>query len=113
SRIELAGSRPVLRFEGTLLPLDDAAGAFAGTDPEAQTTVVVCRDGRRQIGMTVSQVLDVAGGRQLEEAGTGALANGITLLHDRVTGVVSLSGIPSLDSVTERGELPNLGEEPR
>ena len=113
SRIELAGSRPVLRFEGTLLPLDDAAGAFAEADPEAQTTVVVCRDGRRQIGMTVSQVLDVAGGRQLEEAGTGALANGITLLHDRVTGVVSLSAIPSLDSVTERGELPNLGEEPR
>jgi two-component system chemotaxis sensor kinase CheA len=111
SRIEMAGSRPVLRFDGTLLPLDDEAAGLAGADPEAQTTVVVCRDGRRQIGMTVSQVLDVTGGQQLEEAGTGALANGITLLHDRVTGVVSLSAIPSLDSVNERGEPPN--EEPR
>jgi hypothetical protein len=46
--------------------------------------------------MTVSQVLDVAGGRQLEQAGTGEVANGITLLHERVTGIVSLAGIPSL-----------------
>ena len=112
SRIEQAGSRPVLRFDGMLLPLDDAAASLAGADPEAQTTVVVCRDGQRHVGMTVSQVLDVTGGRQLEEAGTGALANGITLLHDRVTGVVSLSAIPSLDSVSER-EYSLPGEETR
>jgi two-component system chemotaxis sensor kinase CheA len=112
SRIEQAGSRPVLRFEGMLLPLDDAAASLAGSDPEAQTTVVVCRDGQRHVGMTVSQVLDVTGGRPLEEAGTGALANGITLLHDRVTGVVSLSAIPSLDSVSEREDSPP-GEETR
>jgi two-component system chemotaxis sensor kinase CheA len=112
SRIEQAGSRPVLRFDGMLLPLDDAAASLAGADPEAQTTVVVCRDGQRHVGMTVSQVLDVTGGRQLEEAGTGALANGITLLHDRVTGVVSLSAIPPLDSVSER-EYSLPGEETR
>jgi two-component system chemotaxis sensor kinase CheA len=103
SRIERAGSRPVLRFEGMLLPLDDAASELIGAadDPEAQTTVVVCRDGQRHVGMTVSQVLDVAGGGQLEEAGTGALANGITLLHERVAGIVSLSSIPSLEGVTQ------------
>ncbi len=102
SRIEQAGSRPVLRFDGMLLPLDDAAGSLGEADPEAQTTVIVCRDGQRHVGMTVSQVLDVTAGRQLEEAGTGAIANGITLLHDRVTGVVRLSAIPSLDSVREQ-----------
>lgn len=103
SRIERAGSRPVLRFDGTLLPLDDAASMLVDVsdDPEAQTTVVVCRDGDRQVGMTVSQVLDVTGGRQLEEAGTGAIADGITLLHERVTGIVSLSAIPSLESTAE------------
>ena len=103
SRIERAGSRPVLRFEGMLLPLDDAASELIGAadDPEAQTTVVVCRDGQRHVGMTVSQVLDVTGGGQLEEAGTGALANGITLLHERVTGIVSLSSIPSLEGFTQ------------
>jgi two-component system, chemotaxis family, sensor kinase CheA len=102
-RIERAGSRPVLRFEGTLLPLDDAAAAFLdqSDDPEAQTTVVVCRDGQRHIGMTVTQVLDVTGGRQLEEAGSGLGADGITLLHEKVTGIVSLSAIPSLDPVAE------------
>jgi two-component system chemotaxis sensor kinase CheA len=102
SRIEQAGSRPVLRFDGMLLPLDDLAGSLGEADPEAQTTVIVCRDGQRHVGMTVSQVLDVTAGRQLEEAGTGAIANGITLLHDRVTGVVRLSAIPSLDSVREQ-----------
>lgn len=108
SRIERAGSRPVLRFEGTLLPLDDAAGFLAesGGHPEAQTTVVVCRDGDRQIGMTVSEVLDVAPGSRLAEAGTGAIADGITLLQGKVTGVVRLSGIPSLDAT-----LPSLSEE--
>jgi two-component system chemotaxis sensor kinase CheA len=98
SRIEMAGSRPVLRFEGALLPLDDAAACLAEGDQESQTTVVVCRDGDRQIGMTVSQVLDVTGGRQLEEAGTGALAAGVTLLHEKVTGIVSLGGIPALET---------------
>jgi len=101
SRIEHAGSRPVLRFEGTLLPLDDAASDLVDPngDPEAQTTIVVCRDGQRHVGMTVSQVLDVTGGRQLQEAGTGAVADGITLLHERVTAIVSLSAIPPIDSV--------------
>jgi len=98
SRIEHAGARPVLRFDGKLLPLDDAAAGHDSGDPEAQTTVVVCRDGERQVGMTVAQVLDVTEGRQLEEAGTGTATEGLTLLRDHVTPVMSLSHIPSLDS---------------
>ena len=103
SRIERAGSRPVLRFEGALLPLDDAAGDFidADSDPDAQTTVVVCRDGRRHVGMTVSQVLDVTGGSQLQEAGSGLAAEGITLLHEKVTSIVNLTSIPPLENVTD------------
>ncbi len=103
SRIERAGSRPVLRFEGALLPLDDAAGDFidAGSDPDAQTTVVVCRDGRRHVGMTVSQVLDVTGGSQLQEAGSGLAAEGITLLHEKVTSIVNLTSIPPLENVAD------------
>lgn len=100
SRIEMAGPRPVLRFDGTLLPLDDAAASLEG-DPESQTTVVVCRDGDRQIGMTVSQVLDVSPGAPLEEAGTGAVAAGVTLLQDHVTGIASLAGIPALEAEPE------------
>lgn len=96
SRIEIAGSRPVLRFEGNLLPLDDAAGE-PGAESASATTVVICRDGERQIGMTVDQVLDVTGGSRLEEAGTAAHAQGVALLKDRVTRIVSLSTIPSLD----------------
>jgi two-component system chemotaxis sensor kinase CheA len=105
SRIERAGTRPVLRFEGALLPLDDAAADFigAGDDPDAQTTVVVCRDGRRHVGMIVSQVLDVTGGSQLQEAGSGLAAEGITLLHEKVTSIVSLSSIPPLENVFADG----------
>jgi two-component system, chemotaxis family, sensor kinase CheA len=102
SRIEMAGEHPVLRFEGALLPLDDAAAAAGDGDPDAQTTVVVCRDGLRQIGMTVSQVLDVTGGRQLQEAGTGAATPGVTLLHEQVTAIASLAGIPALETEATR-----------
>jgi two-component system chemotaxis sensor kinase CheA len=114
SRIERAGSRPVVRFEGQLLPLDDAASVLLDPngDPDAPATVVVCRDGQRHVGMTVSQVLDVAGGRQLEEAGSGALADGITLLHEKVTGIVSLAAIPPLDNVIQRSD-ESLPEETR
>jgi two-component system chemotaxis sensor kinase CheA len=97
SRIELAGAHPVLRFERMLLPLNDAARSLAGGDSEEQATVIVCRDGERHVGMMVSQVLDVDGGEALLEAGSGANANGMTLLQDRVTGVVNLAQISSLD----------------
>ena len=117
SRIERAGSRPVLRFEGALLPLDDAAADFidSGDDPEAQITVVVCRDGRRHVGMTVSQVLDVTGGSQLQEAGSGFAAEGITLLHEKVTSIVSLSSIPPLENAVDGGPAESAFslEEPR
>ncbi|MFP5229027.1 MAG: chemotaxis protein CheW [Acidobacteriota bacterium] len=114
SRIERAGSRPVLRFEGALLPLDDAAGDFmdSASDPDAQTTVVVCRDGQRHVGMTVSQVLDVTGGSRLEEAGSGLAADGITLLHEKVTGIVRLSSIPPLENVID-GSMEFASEETR
>jgi two-component system, chemotaxis family, sensor kinase CheA len=97
ARIEHIAHTPVLRFEGTLLPLEDSSGILQSPmDADAQMTVVVCRDGNRHVGVTVSQVLDVAAGKPLEEAGTQALAAGVTLLKERVTSVVNLSRIPSL-----------------
>jgi two-component system, chemotaxis family, sensor kinase CheA len=97
TRIERIGHTPVLRFEDTLLPLEDAARMLErSSEAGAEMTVVVCRDGDRHVGITVSQVLDVASGTPLAEAGTEAIAAGVTLLKDRVTGVVSLSRIPAL-----------------
>lgn len=102
SRIEQAGSRPVLRIGNKLLPLDDAATnlSTAESAENEQATVVVCRDGERHVGVTVSQVLDVTGGQNLGEAGTGSVADGIALLHEKVTEIIPLSGIPNLDSTT-------------
>jgi two-component system chemotaxis sensor kinase CheA len=95
--IEHIGSTPVLRFEGALLPLEDSPGILRDAPGEdAQMTVVVCRDRERHVGITVSQVLDVAAGSQLAEAGTGAVAAGVTLFRERVTRVLSLSGVPAL-----------------
>jgi two-component system chemotaxis sensor kinase CheA len=98
SRIEYIGYRPVLNFEGQLLPVEDSGGVLAAVqgDPEAQIIVVVCREGSRQVGIAVSHVLDVAAGADLFEAGTSARAGGVTLLKNRVTGVVELSGVPPL-----------------
>jgi two-component system chemotaxis sensor kinase CheA len=98
SRIEYIGYRPVLNFEGQLLPVEDSGGILAAAqgDPEAQVVVVVCRDGNRHVGIAVSHVLDVTSGGHLFEAGTGSRTEGVTLLKDRVTGVVDLGGVPPL-----------------
>jgi two-component system chemotaxis sensor kinase CheA len=98
SRIEYIGYRPVLNFEGQLLPVDDSGGvltvAQGASDP--QIIVVVCREGNRHVGIAVSHVLDVAGGGELFEAGTNQRTGGVTLLKNRVTGVVDLGGVAPL-----------------
>jgi two-component system chemotaxis sensor kinase CheA len=98
SRIEYIGYRPVLNFEGQLLPVDDSGGVLAGVaeNPAAQIIVVVCREGNRQVGIAVSHVLDVAAGGELFEAGSSTRTGGVTLLKNRVTGVVDLGGVPQL-----------------
>ena len=98
SRIEYIGYRPVLNFEGQLLPIEDSGGALAaaGGNPDAPLTVVVCREGNRQVGVVVSHVLDVAAGDELFEAGSQHRASGVTLLNDHVTSVVDLGSVPPL-----------------
>ena len=98
SRIEYIGYRPVLNFEGQLLPVEDSGGVLAAAqaDPEAQIIVVVCREGNRHVGIAVSHVLDVAAGGDLFEAGTAQRTGGVTLLKNRVTGVVDLGGVAPL-----------------
>jgi len=98
SRIEYIGSRPVLNFEGQLLPVEDSGGILTSVqdDPESPIVVVVCREGNRHVGIAVSHVLDVAAGDNLFEAGTGGRTDGVTLLKEHVTGVVDLGGVPAL-----------------
>jgi two-component system chemotaxis sensor kinase CheA len=98
SRIEYIGYRPVLNFEGQLLPVEDSGGVLAAVqhDPEAQIIVVVCREGNRHVGIAVSHVLDVAAGGDLFEAGTSKQAAGVTLLKNSVTGVVDLGSVAPL-----------------
>jgi len=98
SRIEYVGRQPVLNFQGQLLPVEDSSGllASANGNPDVQITVVVCREGRRHVGIAVSHVLDVAAGDQLFEAGSQHSATGVTLLKDHVTGIVNLGAIPAL-----------------
>ena len=76
----------------------------------AQIIVVVCREGNRHVGIAVSHVLDVASGADLFEAGTTQRTTGVTLLKNRVTGVVDLGGVPPLP-VTQAGASDwNQGE---
>jgi two-component system chemotaxis sensor kinase CheA len=100
SRIEYMGMRPVLNFDGQLLPVEDAAGLIsAAPDPETKVIVVVCREGDRQVGIAVEHVLDVAAGDELFEAGAVQAAQGVTLLHQKVTGVVDLHAVAPLEAV--------------
>jgi two-component system chemotaxis sensor kinase CheA len=98
SRIEYIGHRPVLNFEGQLLPVEDSGGALAAVqnDPKAQIIVVVCREGNRHVGIAVSHVLDVASGGDLFEAGTSNQAAGVTLLKNSVTSIVDLGAVEPL-----------------
>jgi len=98
SRVEYIGYRPVLNFDGQLLPVEDAGGVLAAAqgNPEAPIVVVVCREGSRHVGIAVEQVLDVAAGSDLFDAGTGRHSGGVTLLKDRVTGVVDLGAVAPL-----------------
>jgi two-component system chemotaxis sensor kinase CheA len=97
-RIEYIGYRPVLNFEGQLLPVEDSGGVLAALEgnPEAQIIVVVCREGNRHVGIAVSHVLDVAAGGDLFQAGTAQRTGGVTLLKNRVIGVVDLGGVAPL-----------------
>ena len=105
SRIEYVGYRPVLNFAGRLLPVEDTGGILGvaaeiqndatGADG-TQIIVVVCRDGDRHVGIVVSHVLDVAAGTDLFEAGTGVQTGGVTMLKERVTGVVDLGSLAPL-----------------
>ena len=97
-RIEYIGYRPVLNFEGQLLPVEDSSGVLAAVDgnPQAQIIVVVCREGNRHVGIAVSHVLDVAAGGDLFEAGTTQRTGGVTLLKNRVTSVVDLGTVAPL-----------------
>jgi two-component system, chemotaxis family, sensor kinase CheA len=110
SRIEYIGYRAVLNFEGKLLPVEDSGGVLTAEDgnPEGKIIVVVCREGNRQVGIAVSHVLDVAAGGELFEAGTGQQTSGVTLLKNRVTGVVDLVGVTRLP--VEENALGAMGE---
>jgi two-component system chemotaxis sensor kinase CheA len=48
------------------------------------------------VGIAVSHVLDVAAGGDLFEAGTTQRTGGVTLLKNRVTGVVDLCAVAPL-----------------
>ena len=113
SRIEYIGSRPVLNFEGQLMPVDDSGGILpaAEADPDAKIIVVVCREGSRHVGIAVSHVLDVASGADLFEAGTSQRTGGVTLLKERVTGVVDLGSVPALPATeTSTGQWNQIAE---
>jgi len=110
SRIEYIGYRPVLNFEGQLLPVEDTGSVLAAAESnaEAQVIVVVCREGNRHVGIAVSHVLDVAAGGDLFEAGTSQRTGGVTLLKERVTGVVDLGVVAPLPAVEQASS--ELGE---
>jgi two-component system chemotaxis sensor kinase CheA len=117
SRIEYIGYRPVLNFEGQLMPVEDSGGVLAAIEAnsaagsnqeaqihDAQIIVVVCRQGNRHVGIAVSHVLDVASGGDLFEAGTSQRTGGVTLLQERVTGVVDLGSVPALPAAENAPE---------
>jgi two-component system chemotaxis sensor kinase CheA len=113
SRIEYIGYRPVLNFDGQLLPVEDSGGVLAAAEgnPQAQIIVVVCREANRHVGIAVSHVLDVAAGGDLFEAGTTQRTGGVTLLKNRVTGVVDLGAVAELPAgEAQPDECSQIGE---
>ena len=96
SQIEQWNGTFVVRFGATLLPLQGLSRAGSAASQGTEMTIVVCLDGERHVGVAASQVLDVASGKPLAEAGTNAAARNVTLLKERITSVVNLDLIPRL-----------------
>ncbi len=115
SRIEYVGYRAVLNFDGQLLPVEDAGGLLNADDSDIERPiiVVVCREGSRHVGIVVSHVLDVTSGKKLFEAGSEQRADGVTLLKNRVTGLVDLGAVPALpvDVTSDENEAIAFVEE--
>ncbi len=111
AQMEWVNGIPVLRFDGALLPLKDSTSYNSAASSEEEMTVVVCLDGERHVGVAVAQVLDVASGKPLNEAGTNAVAHNVILLKDHVTNLVDLRRIPALPGVrTSEDELMKAWE---
>ncbi|WP_420239147.1 chemotaxis protein CheA [Telmatobacter bradus] len=112
SRIEYIGYRPVINFEGQLLPVEDSGGILQVGEGgiEQMVIVVVCREANRHVGIAVSQVLDVAAGSELFEAGTTQKTGGVTLLKEHVTGVVDLGSVPPLPIEQQNTDWSNTSE---
>ncbi len=106
TQMEWLNGMPVLRFDGTLLPLKDRTGIGAAGSPEEEMTVVVCRDGERHVGVAVSQVLDVASGKPLNEAGTNVTTRDAILLKEQVTSIIDLRHIPALPGARSSHDDP-------
>ena len=98
TRIESIAHRPVLNFSGHFVPVEDSANLIdeALMRPGSSLIVVICRFGPRQVGVVVSHVLDVASGSDLFEAGSTLRTDGVTLLKERVTDILDLSGVAPL-----------------
>lgn len=96
SKIEYIHARPVLDFNGSLLPVDDTAGLLGAAESGSQMLIVVCRDGERHVGFVVSHLLDIASGSDLVEAGSSQRAEGVMLLNDHLTPVVDVAQVPPL-----------------
>jgi two-component system chemotaxis sensor kinase CheA len=97
TRLEYIGYRPVLNFDGQVLPVEDQGDVLAAAQQDnSQIIIVVCRENRRHVGIAVSHVLDVSAGDDLVQAGTGQRTEGVTLLKSRLTNVLDLGSIASL-----------------
>lgn len=112
SQVDRLNGMPVLRFADTLLPLNDKTGV-TGASPETEMTIVICRDGERHVGVAVEQVLDVAPGDSLTEAGTDAATEDAVLLKDKVTSLVNLRKIPALPGARQLCEVMETWEADR
>lgn len=112
AQMERLNGIPILRFADTLLPLNDRTDTAAAS-PEMEMTIVVCRDGERHVGVAVEQVLDVAPGDSLTEAGTHTATEDAVLLKDRVTSLINLRRIPALPGARQSGEAMETWEADR
>ncbi|HET6168755.1 MAG TPA: chemotaxis protein CheW, partial [Terracidiphilus sp.] len=102
TRVEYIDRKPALNFDGRLLRVEDPGGRLQAAASDESVLVVVCGDGGRHAGIVVDQVLEVAKGSELVEAGTENAIPGLRLLCERVTAVFDLDVLSGTDA--SRGE---------
>ncbi len=106
--LEMSGHRQVVQYRSEIMPLLDLAselgyGTTYGADDRERVSVVVYRHSGRDVGLVIDEMIDIVDYHQTEQTATGNL-----IIQGRVTEMVDVSRLPSLEMLEHEFRIGEL-----